>query len=272
MTTLLSVRDVTVRFGGLIANDSISIDVPASGIFAVIGPNGAGKTTLFNAISGFFAPTAGRITFDGVDITGLAQDRIAGRGLVRTYQLVQLFRNMTVAENVQVGFHLVTKGGIGSALLRPRWMRAQEAQMKAETAQLLDFVGLGTKADTTADTLPYGQQRLLEVARALAAKPRLLLLDEPAAGLNTQETAALADTIRRIQARGVTVLLIEHDMSLVMQVAERIAVLDFGKKIAEGTPAEIRAHPEVIAAYLGVAETAVGAAETAVGTSEAADA
>ena len=168
MTTLLSVRDVTVRFGGLFANDSISIEVPASGIFAVIGPNGAGKTTLFNAISGFFAPTAGRIAFDGADITGLAQDRIAGRGLVRTYQLVQLFRNMTVAENVQVGFHLVTKGGIASALLRPRWMRAQEAQMKAETAQLLEIVGLGKQADATADTLPYGQQRLLEVARALA--------------------------------------------------------------------------------------------------------
>jgi branched-chain amino acid transport system ATP-binding protein len=251
MSTLLSVRDVTVRFGGLIANDAISFDVPSDKIYAVIGPNGAGKTTLFNAISGFFAPTSGHIQFDGQNITGVTQDRIAGRGLVRTYQLVQLFRNMTVAENVQVGFHLVTQGGIASALLRPRRMREQEAQIKTQSAELLDFVGLSQHAELSADKLPYGQQRLLEVARALAARPRLLLLDEPAAGLNTHETAALADTIRRIRDRGVTVLLIEHDMSLVMQVAERIAVLDFGKKIAEGTPTEIKAHPAVIEAYLG---------------------
>ena len=220
-------------------------------MFAVIGPNGAGKTTLFNAISGFFPPTEGRIAFDGDDITGVAQRTIAARGLVRTYQLVQLFKDLTVAENVHVGFHLVTKGAIGAALLRPRWMREQEARIREETKELLAFVGLSAQAEARADTLPYGQQRLLEVARALAAKPRLLLLDEPAAGLNTDETEKLADTILRIRDGGITVLLIEHDMSLVMRIAQRIVVLDFGRKIAEGTPAEIKAHPDVIAAYLG---------------------
>jgi len=248
---LLSVDNVTKRFGGLLANDAVSFSVPERTVFAVIGPNGAGKTTLFNAISGFFPPTEGRITFDGADITGLPQRRIAARGLVRTYQLAQLFKDLTAAENVHVGFHLVTRGAIGAALLRPRWVREQEARIRAETRDLLAFVGLAAQADMQADTLPYGQQRLLEVARALAAQPKLLLLDEPAAGLNTEETAQLADTILRIRDRGITVLLIEHDMSLVMRIAQHIVVLDFGKKIAEGTPDEIKAHPEVIAAYLG---------------------
>jgi branched-chain amino acid transport system ATP-binding protein len=176
--------------------------------------------------------------------------------LVRTYQLVQLFRDLTVAENVQVGFHLVTKGAVGAALLRPRWMREQEKRIRDEARELLAFVGLSAQADSQADTLPYGQQRLLEVARALAAQPRLLLLDEPAAGLNPDETQALADTILRIRDRGITVLLIEHDMSLVMQIAQRIVVLDFGRKIAEGTPEDIKAHPDVVAAYLGSPEAA----------------
>jgi len=248
---LLSISNITKRFGGLLANDAISFDVPEKTVFAVIGPNGAGKTTLFNTISGFFPPTEGRIIFDGDDITGIAQRKIAARGLVRTYQLVQLFKDLTVAENVQVGFHLVTKGAVGAALLRPRWMREQEALIREEARDLLAFVGLSGQADLKADTLPYGRQRLLEVARALAAKPRLLLLDEPAAGLNPGETQALADTILRIRERGITVLLIEHDMSLVMQIAQRLVVLDFGRKIAEGTPEEIKAHPDVIAAYLG---------------------
>ena len=248
---LLSVSNVTKRFGGLLANEAISFAVPENSVFAVIGPNGAGKTTLFNAISGFFPPNEGRIVFDGADITGLPQRRIAARGLLRTYQLVQLFKDLTVAENVQVGFHLVTRGAIGAALLRSRWVREQEARVRAETADLLAFVGLAAQADMRADTLPYGRQRLLEVARALAARPRLLLLDEPAAGLNPDETQALADTILRIRERGITVLLIEHDMSLVMRIAQHIVVLDFGKKIAEGTPDEIKQHPDVIAAYLG---------------------
>jgi branched-chain amino acid transport system ATP-binding protein len=245
-----------MRFGGLVANDSISIDVPERSLFAVIGPNGAGKTTLFNVVSGTLKPTAGSVHFDGQKISGLPQDEVAGRGLVRTYQLVQLFKDLTVAENVQVGFHRVTRGGIGSALFRPRWMRDQEREIAQETRNLLTFVGLGDRADMPADQLPYGQQRLLEVARALAAKPRMILLDEPAAGLNVQETEALANVIQAVNARGITVLLVEHDMGLIMKVAQRIAVIDFGRKIAEGTPEEIRANPAVIAAYLGGTEYA----------------
>jgi branched-chain amino acid transport system ATP-binding protein len=251
---LLSVQNLSRRFGGLLANDDISFDVPAGMLFALIGPNGAGKTTLFNMISGVLAPTAGRIRFDGADITGLPPHRIAGRGLIRTFQLVQLFRDLTVAENVEVGFHGMTRGGPGAAILRLGWMRTQEARVRRDARELLAFVGLGKVADANASELPYGQQRLLEVARALAAGPRLLLLDEPAAGLNAQETEALADTIRRIRDRGITVLLIEHDMSLVMRIAERIVVLDFGRRIAEGTPDEVKAHPDVIAAYLGGSE------------------
>ena len=255
---LLSIRGVTVRFGGLVANNAIDIDVPEGAIFAVIGPNGAGKTTLFNVVSGAFAPTEGQVEFDGETITGKPQAAIAGRGLIRTYQLVQLFQDLTVAENVQVGAHRVTRGGVFASLARPGWFRTQEAAVREEALRLLEFVGLGGRGDVVAAKLPYGQQRLLEVARAMAAKPRIILLDEPAAGLNTQETQALADVIRRINKTGVTVLLIEHDMSLVMQVAQRIAVLDFGLKIAEGTPDEVRRHPDVVAAYLGGTEHSLG--------------
>jgi branched-chain amino acid transport system ATP-binding protein len=251
---LLSITDVTVRFGGLVANNAITLAVPEGSLFAVIGPNGAGKTTLFNVVSGAFPPTEGKISFAGDDITGKPQAAIAARGLIRTYQLVQLFKDLSVSENVQVGAHRVTRGGVFAALLRPGWARTQETAVRDEAERLLDFVGLGGRGDLQADQLPYGQQRLLEVARAMAAKPRIILLDEPAAGLNTQETQALADVIRRIHATGVTVLLIEHDMSLVMQVAQRIAVLDFGRKIAEGTPDEVRKHPAVLEAYLGGTE------------------
>ncbi|WP_102960156.1 ABC transporter ATP-binding protein [Mangrovicella endophytica] len=252
---LLSVQNETKRFGGLLANDAISFDVKEGELLAVIGPNGAGKTTLFNVISGFFPPTTGSIHFDGRDITGASPHRVASSGLIRTYQLVQLFKQLTVLENVEIGSHRVTEGGVFSALLRPPSMRRQEEEVRATARELLRFVGLEKQADMPADSLPYGRQRLLEVARALAAKPRLLLLDEPAAGLNMQETAALAEVIRRIHAGGTTVILIEHDMSLVMQIAQRIVVLDFGRKIAEGTPDEIKAHPDVIAAYLGGTET-----------------
>ena len=253
---ILALRNVTMRFGGLVANDDISFDVAAGALHAVIGPNGAGKTTLFNIISGFVAPTSGTVEFDEAAVTGMPQHEIASRGLVRTYQLVQLFKDLTVAENVRVGFHRVSKGGIASALFRPKWACEQELDLTRRTAEILEFVGLARQADALADKLPYGQQRLLEVARALAAEPKLLLLDEPAAGLNVQETDQLADVIERVNGRGISVLLVEHDMSLVMRVAQRITVLDFGRKIAEGAPAEIKAHPDVLAAYLGGVETA----------------
>jgi branched-chain amino acid transport system ATP-binding protein len=253
---LLAVRSLTKRFAGLTANSDIDLEIPEGSLFAVIGPNGAGKTTFFNMVSGFLAPTAGTIEFAGEDITNLRQDKIAAKGLVRTFQLVQLFKGMTVAENVEVGFHLATKGGVAAALSRFSWFRRQEADVRAKARELLAFVGLAGQAEQDAELLPYGQQRLLEVARALAAKPRLLLLDEPAAGLNAHETDALAAVIQELNRRGTTVLLIEHDMALVTRIAQRIAVLDFGCKITEGTPDEIKRHPDVIAAYLGTEETA----------------
>jgi branched-chain amino acid transport system ATP-binding protein len=252
---LLSLRNLTKRYGGLIANNAVSFDVDEGALFAIIGPNGAGKTTLFNTISGSVAPTSGDIVFDGHSIVGMPQADIAGRGLIRTYQLVQLFKELTVMENVMVGAHRMTKGGVSAALFRPPWVRQQERDLREKTKGILDFVGLSARANVLADHLPYGEQRLLEVARALAAAPRLLLLDEPAAGLNTGETEALAHMIQRINGRGVTVMLIEHDMGLVMRIAQRIVVIDFGRKIAEGTADEIRAHPDVIAAYLGGTES-----------------
>jgi branched-chain amino acid transport system ATP-binding protein len=253
---LLEVRGLTKRFDGLVANSDIDLDVADGSLFAVIGPNGAGKTTFFNMISGFLQPTSGTIAFAGTEITKLRQDKIAAMGLVRTFQLVQLFGGMSVAENVEVGCHLATKGGIGAALVRPPWFRHQETDVRAKARELLEFVGLAAQAEQEATLLPYGQQRLLEVARALAAKPRLLLLDEPAAGLNAHETEVLADIIQRVNRQNITVILIEHDVALVTRIAQRIAVLDFGRKITEGTPDEIKRHPEVIAAYLGTEEAA----------------
>lgn len=251
----LRLDNITRRFGGLTALDNVSLEIPASGITAIIGPNGAGKTTLFNTISGFDMPTSGKVFFANSEITGFAPDRIAKRGLVRTFQLVQLFDDLTALENVKVGRHLHTRGGLLAALI-PYLAAQREAAVDKSARAILLRTGLADRAGDPASTLPYGQKRLLEIARALAAEPKILLLDEPAAGLNHDETLRLGELLRQIADLGTGVLLIEHDMSLVMNVAARIAVLDFGRLIATGTPAEVRANRDVIAAYLGSAEVA----------------
>ncbi len=252
--SILRVDGLTRRFGGLVAVNDVSFEVPAGKITAVIGPNGAGKTTLFNLISGAMAPSEGRVFFDGKAITGLAPEAVARLGLVRTFQLVKLFSDLTVLDNVKIGTHLHARGGLFAALARPGWARAEERAVAKQAADLLDFMGLGDLADAPASGLPYGRQRLLEMARALAARPRLILLDEPAAGLNAEESARLSAIIRRIAAGGTTVLLIEHDMTLVMNTADEVVVLDFGRKVTQGPPHEVRNNPDVIAAYLGGVE------------------
>ena len=256
--SILRLEGITRRFGGLVALDNISLDILGEGISGVIGPNGAGKTTLFNTISGFVQPSDGRVLFDGEDITGHAPEAIARRGLIRTFQLVQLFEDLSVLENVKVGCHLQTHGGLLAAVLRGRTARAEEAVVDAEGRRLLAQTGLSDQTETLAAVLPYGKKRLLEITRALAAKPKLLLLDEPAAGLNPSETETLAALLRQIAASGTAILLIEHDMSLVMSVTDHIAVLDFGRLIAKGKPEEVRQNPDVIAAYLGTEEAAHG--------------
>jgi branched-chain amino acid transport system ATP-binding protein len=250
---LLEARGVTKRFEGLVANRDIDFQIPANSIVSIIGPNGAGKTTFFNLLTGIYPPSAGTIAFDGIDITGFPPHDVAELGIARTYQNIRLFQNMTTLANVQVGRHVRMRGQWYHAILGTAAIRQEEETTRARARELLKLVGLRRRVeDELAKNLPYGDQRRLEVARALASDPKLLLLDEPTAGMNPGETRTMTEFIARLRHDlGLTILLIEHDMKVVMGVSERITVLDYGEKIAEGSPEEIRANPRVIEAYLG---------------------
>ena len=249
--SMLSIRGLGKHFGGLQVLHDVNLEVPGGAIFALIGPNGAGKTTVFNLVTGLLRPSAGAISFEGQDLAGIAPHRITRLGIARTFQNIRLFPDMTLLQNVMVGrHHLTNYSGIAALFALPSFREA-ERRSRERALELLSWVKLDHKAESTADNLSYGEQRKLEFARALATEPKLLLLDEPVAGMNSSEKAVLMEEIRNIRDRGYGVFLIEHDMRFVMNLCDRVAVLNFGRIIAEGAPEEIRNNPEVIEAYLG---------------------
>ncbi len=248
---MLELNGITQIFGGVTALKDVSFRISEKDITGVIGPNGAGKTTLFNIVTGIYKQTSGKVIFDGKDISGLPAERLAALGMVRTFQNIELFGKMTVLENVMVGLHSRSNSGLFACSFKMPWAIREELTIRNEALEWLKFVGIEELADIEAGNLPFGRGRMLEIARAMACKPSLILMDEPAAGLNSKETLGLAGLIRKIRDLGVTVVLVEHDMELVMDICDRIVVLNLGEKLTEGTPREIQENREVIAAYLG---------------------